>query len=524
MPKIKPLLEPASVISLNKERQTDLTPFGAVFALSLIFNFIALQTNNTINHDGIFYIDAAKAFIREGVRETFEVYSWPFFSIIVATLHKLTGLSLETTAHTINAIFVSTACVMFLKLYQEITENKKSLWVAAFIILSFASINKYRADIMRDSGYWFFFLTSLYFFIKNFHSPTAKTAIYWQIFSFFAFLFRVEGLFLILYAPLAMLFKNTTFSKKLKTFFQLYSIYAGALISILIYLAFQEHPLDLSYRRFLEIQSYLNPSEFINRFNLSTEKLGAIFYYEYQNLDKYFSTLALILSTSLLTYLLIKLITCLSFPYFFILIYSLKKRLIPATTNNKLILFIVSGLTLFLFIYSINTPLLTPRYTTTIVLLLLLLITQSSESIIKSSYVRSHKGVASTILFIILTTQIAAPLISTSGDSKAYIREAGLWIKENISNNTPMITNEFKAAYYTDKGHSEAHTQDLADIINQLKNKTLPHASTLIIVFKKDFSAAQVHFLENIEQSGHAHIIKTFKGKKGKRALIYKVT
>ena len=71
---------------------------------SLLLSVFAYYSNDIINNDGILYMNMAEAFLQGGLAETVKLFNWPFFSILVASIHQLTSLPLETSANILNAL------------------------------------------------------------------------------------------------------------------------------------------------------------------------------------------------------------------------------------------------------------------------------------------------------------------------------------------------------------------------------------------------------------------------------------
>jgi len=84
----------------------------------------------------------SKASMKDGIIASFNSYSWPFYSWLVALAHKVLFFSqVEQTAHFINALFISLSCMLFIRIYAEITNHKGSIWVAAVFL------NRYQPDL-----------------------------------------------------------------------------------------------------------------------------------------------------------------------------------------------------------------------------------------------------------------------------------------------------------------------------------------------------------------------------------------
>ena len=66
----------------------------AVIASCLLSIYLIYQ-DDLINSDGYLYLELAQEYLGSGASSAFSIYSWPFYSIIVALFHQLTHIPLE---------------------------------------------------------------------------------------------------------------------------------------------------------------------------------------------------------------------------------------------------------------------------------------------------------------------------------------------------------------------------------------------------------------------------------------------
>jgi hypothetical protein len=191
-------------------------PIAAI--LSLMTLFIAVNTQAPINNDGILYLHTAEAFVNSGWQEAMKHYNWPFYSIFIAWLSKLTHLSFENSTYVLNA---GSRFVQFL---------------GALIILSHPQLHHYQHYIVRGFGYWAFSLLALLHFIRFYKYLKWRHALGWGIFISIAILFRPEGLVLCCFGPLVLLFRSgTTPWNKLGNTLKAYSFNIIAISIIIVW-------------------------------------------------------------------------------------------------------------------------------------------------------------------------------------------------------------------------------------------------------------------------------------------------
>jgi len=207
-------------------------PIAAI--LSLITLFIAVTTQNPINKDGILYLQTAEAFANSGLQEAMKHYKWPFYSIVIAWLSKLTHLSFDNSTYVLNAALLVIIIISFISLVEELGGSRFVQFLGALIILSHPQLHHYQHYIVRGFGYWAFSLLALLNFIRFYKHLKWRYALSWGIFISAAILFRPEGLVLCCFGPLVLLLrKETAIWNKLGNTLKAYSFNIIA-ISIII--------------------------------------------------------------------------------------------------------------------------------------------------------------------------------------------------------------------------------------------------------------------------------------------------
>ena len=138
-------------------------PSQVVFCISLLLSLLALLTTQ-LNRDGMLYVTAAEAFIDEGYAGARAIFPWPFMPMIMGITAKLTGLSPEHAARTLNALFMAGASALLVDSARRL--HKESVWWVALVLLAIPGINEYRNELLREFGYWFFVLLSFWLALK----------------------------------------------------------------------------------------------------------------------------------------------------------------------------------------------------------------------------------------------------------------------------------------------------------------------------------------------------------------------
>ena len=169
--------------------------------ISLVLSAWSVFLDDVVNNDGVLYLRAADLLVHGEWDAAFNFYKWPFYSLLIAVTGQITGFSLEYSAHLLNAVLSALAVVCFISLVREVGGDSKTVLVAALVVLLYPGINEYRSFIGRDAGYIAFYLLSLLLLFKYVNSPRFGYAIGWPSLMFVAALFRIEGFVFVAMLP-----------------------------------------------------------------------------------------------------------------------------------------------------------------------------------------------------------------------------------------------------------------------------------------------------------------------------------
>jgi 4-amino-4-deoxy-L-arabinose transferase-like glycosyltransferase len=103
----------------------------------------------------------AQTYLQLGFSAALDSYPWPFFSILIAISHQLTGLPLHVAAHIIVSLCFFISSYAFVRLVAALGGSKRVQWFALTIILFHPLLADYRSSTTRDPGMWAFMLLSL---------------------------------------------------------------------------------------------------------------------------------------------------------------------------------------------------------------------------------------------------------------------------------------------------------------------------------------------------------------------------
>lgn len=168
-----------------------LTPVGIAFFGSLLLSLIA-RMGSTLNRDGILYVNTAQIFLEEGFGAAKAVFNWPFLSISLALVSKITGLGLENAGYLLNALFMAGACALMVSCAQR--RQPEIAWSVCLMTLALPGLNEYRNELLREFGCWFFIMLAFWLALRWSEKPRWLTALAVQLALGAAALYRPEAL------------------------------------------------------------------------------------------------------------------------------------------------------------------------------------------------------------------------------------------------------------------------------------------------------------------------------------------
>ena len=188
-----------------KERLSALLPMWLVIVLVAIWS-VVIQ-DGYINRDGLLYLKQAYLIAEDNWKEGLALYPWPFFSILIASLHKITGLHLLVAAHALDLALFGIAAWFYLKTLKFIYKQKHIIFYGGIILLSFIPImDDYVGMMLRDHGLWAGCMMGTYFYFVYLKENTFNNNLLWQLSFSFAGLFRPEAFVFLVLIPILHLF------------------------------------------------------------------------------------------------------------------------------------------------------------------------------------------------------------------------------------------------------------------------------------------------------------------------------
>lgn len=505
-------------ISFGNEKQIYVVALLTSIALSYLIGY----RNAVINPDGICYLLSAQTVGSASFKDVMHLCpqsQWPFYSTLIYALVQISHLSYAAAAYLLNGLLTLISVVTFIKIIKELGGTSRVLWLAALVILFAHQFNNLRDNIIRDHGFWAFYLISFYLLLKYFREPKWTTALAWNASLAIATLFRIEGIIFLLAMPLISWFcMSYSFKERAKSFF----ILNLPLILIGMVLAAWQlsHPQETMQKlgRVSEVIHQLQNGFFILADRFHTSRVALI---EHVLPAESTPDASIVLFMTLITWYLYNVMITLSWGYVALIIYAWISRAVVFTSKSAVVVY---GYVIVNFIMTLGFLaehlFISKRYLIAMALTMMVWVPFALNDLIKkwscSLRLRILLSLVSLVVFM-----SALSGIFEFGQSKFYIRTAGNWVANNVPANATLYANDFQLMYYT----QHFHTQIFEILPTYLKINTIAQGQWK----NYDYLALR---LRNKEVGEMAAVlqelngivpIQVFSNKRGNRVAIYKI-
>lgn len=314
-----------------------------ILLLIIASAWVVFDQHGIINNDGVLYLRQANLFAQGDIEAAKAMYSWPFFSYLIAQVHVLSGISLLYSAQLINIVLFVAACYFFLKSLMLISKEQ-SILLAGFLVIvtSIPILDDYMPMLMRDNGMWAGFTAGLYFYLQWHKAPTVINALLFQICFILGAIFRPEVIILNLLIPIASLWvRPANVSRSAAFGVSGLLLWLGGLLG-LVYLGYHAMSGDLANLntgRLLEL--YERPKAVIENL-LSPLPMGITTDYHYLHvmMDDHALALKYLFITYVVAY---KWVAVLGFLHLAAAYIAIKRRLLsPQFVKPLLVVFVIS--------------------------------------------------------------------------------------------------------------------------------------------------------------------------------------
>jgi len=471
----------------------------------------AIAGRDVINKDGILYVNVAKAFLSEGLSGAIEVYNWPVYGILIGLVHQVSGLSFENSAYSLNTLFLVIICVVFVRIYEEISSKESRIWIAAILILALPVLNDYRDFVIRGFGFWAFMLIALYYFIQYSRTPKIEISLKWQVSVVAAILFRLEGLAFLVLAPLCFMFMADRRREIFTHVVRLNAAMAMAGFLVISFLLLSGVPQLAETKGIPNQLGYASPLALMSAINTEAEMM----FFRNQFMASV-GEARLILAAGLLILVVAKVVSNIGPIFLVVWGYGVKHRWLRLTRESFIVIYFAAIAFVTLIPVAGNYFFLSSRYTVLAVLLISLVTFQYVDYLFRELSSRRLRQ-WSIIAWVVVMAMFLDGVIS-GGASKRNIREAGEWVIAEMPAEERIACNEARLEFYSE-GRCKwimFGDKDPADVINNIASEGYTYI--LLWVGRKDDALRRT-----TESNPSFELATEFPNSRGDKVRLYRV-
>jgi hypothetical protein len=485
------------MITSNTFRTSATAPIVTALVGSVVLSIIAMYFNPVIGRDSAFYIDLAQSIKTNGLKTTLDQFNWPWLSLMIATTHDITRLSLISSGHGIMILLTAVTCALLTRTAQLF--NTQAGWWGCLISLSLPAINGYRDSILREPGFWLFSALAIYLVTIWSKSGKWHYLLLAPLSILLAMVFRLEAIFLAPALVLTLAWHGRAYFAQYKTAILSSSGVLAVAFAIFV-LLFSSGSIESS--RIDYYASLINPSELTATLDASANALSDAILAKYSHDDA-----ATILLLGFLGLILLKALL-LNGPFLLPLIVT--PQIKTADSSGMSLSFITIALVsymLILLIFFIQQNFMIDRYLAQLHILAFALITQSTFQFQK----RFPRTVYMLVLIAILVA--LSNVVSLSPKRTHYI-PSGNWISENIPVEKSTFYSDGRISFYAGRGYA-------VPLISQ-EQALSSHFAEYDYFVIEDTRGNET--LETQLESGHLTLIAEFDNEHNREIMILKRT
>lgn len=421
------------------------SPYVIAAFFSLLLSFWAGFKTVVVNPDAICYLLSA-ASMSKGLAVASHLCpqaSWPFYSLLVFGLTQLTHLGYTTSAYCLNGFFSLISVLTFIAIIHSLTDKKRVVMLAAVVILLAHEFNGARVEIVRDHGFWAFFLASIFFALRYFKNAEGKwsDALAWNISLIAATLFRIEGAVFLLFFPFTVFLDwRHAFHARLLSFLRLNTL--TIIIGIVLSAWILTHP-EQSLGRLTELSFQLlhGVSELIHSFERTANGLARYVLSLFSARDATWILILLFIG-----WYLVSVISNVSPIYAALIVYAWCKKQAGWSREARIVVWgyvlINTFITLF---FLVDHLFLAKRYLIALSLTLMLWVPFALDHLLAKWHQRKWPVLLVGLIMLIY----GAGGIFDFGHSKKYIREGGDWLSMHATPQQTIYSNDYQLLYYS---------------------------------------------------------------------------
>ena len=489
-----------------------------VLAAMLLAAQIQYIQHGWINPDSVLYFESARLFADGKWKEAVQVWNWPLYPALIAAVHKITSLRIQTSAQILNILFFGLTAFSFIQIIR--LAGGRQLTMGAGALLLFSSqyiVGDVLEMLMRDEGFWAFYLTGLVFFIRFYQHLSLRDALLWQLCAITATLFRIEAISYLVLLPSLFLFSfNISFKERIRYFFICHTLNIflalGAILAIVLHG-------DLSIRNFGRLQEVFT-------LNLYDELTGKLFskatVMSNEVLGKYLDEFAV--QGLLLTFIyviFVKSISTAGLINLIMAIFTIKNRttLVESKAYSALSFAALISLTNMVLIIT-KAFVLSSRYVVGFAFILMIFASFQFSKILNIQWQPSEKTTKSKWLAIALIVFMLISMIKNvlpKPEGYNYMQDAANWVNTHNKENKPVFSDESRIRYYIGNAFKFNNGENWDAVSREIDNHQIQSYDYLLISHSAKYPEREKIITDKLPQYKE---VKRFNSVKSKKSIV----
>lgn len=412
-------------------------PVSLTFFFSVILSLIAIFGTVTIGKDGAFYIDIARSISNNGLSVAFERFSWPWYSILIAFIHDATGFNHEFIAYLATVLFMAGTCSLTVSMVKR--RSPETVYWAMLLVLSVPVFNNFRAEIIRETGFWFFIVLAVWLvlfdrkidFLRGLYIQLAITA---------AALFRLEALFLIPAIFIYFLFRRSSASEQ-NRFVALFKCFYGFFFLFLLGFFAVLSTDFLAQPRVAQNLYLINPYNIYKSFVFVSDSFAQAVLLKWSHSDA-----TVIVFFGFLAALVLRIISYAGIASLILLDKNGRNGLIEGAKKYKLHLIAITLYFIVLLVFFFQVKFINSRYSALLLIL-------SVPILAVAVHDCKLKWPKLTNVFVFLSLLLMLSNVISTSTKKTHYLEAANWVQKNTKITDRIYYEDSRVAYYADRGY-----------------------------------------------------------------------
>ncbi len=485
--------------------------FAIVFA-NIALSLWSITLDSVINNDGVTYLAMAELYLDGDWSTANSYYGWPFYAILIAAISKISFLDVGTSAYLLNTLLATSLTLAFVAIVGELSgQHKRTLLIAAVVILLYPSLTKYRAYVIRDFGFLSFYLWSLYFLIRFCNLGGKKHLLAWLSATAISCLFRFEGIILMLVAPYFLYsFSTERIQHRKKILLGM----AASIVSASIFIIWWY--LESKYQSAIQVAKE-NGQPVSNVLDLFLLNLDSLFTTPEGQSNGYFGPIVNKLGS-----VLYELIRRMAVFYFFFALFAYWRGWgLKTPLLNRVWLVYVAFNFFLLLAFSFTNNLVVSRYTMATGLTLLILAPFAINKLFEAqaNLGKIRRGACYVMLAALILASLDGLNVKTK---KTHFLDAGRWMHENLPEGATLFSNDRLLVHYADLGPK-------SNFVDQFTNEKMFAHIQGNVFWGYDYFAISVTPNTKIEDIFRSWLwykterapVKIFEGKNGRYVFVF---